>query len=239
MPEGFRIRRASKKVTMKAIEPQPMVSTRAAAEIRTAILNGSLLPGSRVRQEELAAKLGVSREPIRKALLVLEREGLVNNVLNRGAIVAPIDLPLINDIYEFRETVEAYVAGKVAALPDFDVDELQKIVAQGRKAVRSGALDKLIDADLAFHTALYEASGNKVVLEVMQTQWGHIRRAMLTVLNSVGHRKQVWDEHEALLDAIANRDVAKAKSLAAAHIHGAESWLTAGLQNSTKERESS
>ena len=75
---------------MKLIALPPTVSTRAAEEIRAAISNGTLAPGSRMRQEELAAKLGVSREPIRKALLLLEREGLVN-VVKRGAIVAPVD----------------------------------------------------------------------------------------------------------------------------------------------------
>jgi DNA-binding GntR family transcriptional regulator len=193
-----------------------MFSSRAAEEIREAILNGNLPPGSRIRQEELAARLGVSREPIRQALAVLEREGLVNNV-NRGAIVAPFDIEMLEDIYEFRQAVESSVAGKVAARKDFDPTKLREIIALGRKAVLDGMLDRLIDLDLDFHSELYRESQNRVVVDVMQTQWGHIRRAMRITLTIQNYRKQVWDEHAAILDAIVNGKVARARTLAAAH----------------------
>lgn len=201
---------------MNPISPQPMFSSRAAEEIREAILNGNLPPGSRIRQEDLAARLGVSREPIRQALAVLEREGLVNNV-NRGAIVAPFDIQMLEEIYEFRQAVESSVAGKVAARKDFDPTKLREIIVLGRKAVQDGMLDRLIDLDLDFHSELYRASQNRVVVDVMQTQWGHIRRAMRITLTIQNYRKQVWDEHEAILEAIVDGKVARARTLAAAH----------------------
>jgi len=218
---------------MKPIAPQPLITTRAAEEIRAAIVNGSLPPGRRVRQEELAAQLGVSREPIRKALLVLESEGLVSGLENRATIVAPLDPSLISEIYEFREAVEPYVAGRVAGKGDFDGRALRRIIAQGRKAVGAGALDRLIDLDGAFHTELYRESGNRVVVEVMQTQWTHIRRAMMLTLKARSYRNRVWDEHEAILEAILNRDVARAQDLTAAHLRGARTVVTAGLRAST------
>ena len=201
---------------MNPISPQPMFSSRAAEEIREAILNGNLPPGSRVRQEELAARLGVSREPIRQALAVLEREGLVNTV-NRGAIVAPFDIKMIEEIYEFRQAVESSVAGKVAARKDFDPAKLREIIVLGRKAVQDGLMDLLIDLDFDFHSELYRAAENRVVVDVMQTQWGHIRRAMRMTLTIQNYRKQVWDEHTAILDAIVHGKVARARTLAAAH----------------------
>jgi DNA-binding GntR family transcriptional regulator len=201
---------------MNPISPQPMFSSRAAEEIREAILNGNLPPGSRIRQEELAARLGVSREPIRQALAVLEREGLVTNV-NRGAIVAPYDIKMIEEIYEFRQAIESSIAGKVAARKDFDPLKLREIVMLGRKAVQDGLMDRLIDLDLDFHSELYRASQNRVVADVMQTQWGHIRRAMRMTLTIQNYRKQVWDEHEAILEAIVHGKVARARTLAAAH----------------------
>ncbi len=218
---------------MKVLSPQPIMTQRAAEEIRTAILNGSLAPGTRVRQEELASKLGVSREPIRKALLVLEREGLVRSVANRGAVIAPVDPSLIREIYEFREAVESYIVAKIAELKDFDPTPLQKIIAQGRKAIRAGVLNRLIELDLAFHAELYRASGNRVVMEVMHTQWNQIRRAMLPVLARKGYRKQVWDEHEAIVEAITKGQSSRAASLAAAHTKGARGWLTPDADEST------
>jgi DNA-binding GntR family transcriptional regulator len=214
---------------MNLITPHPMVSTRAAEEIRAAILNGSLSPGSRVRQEELAAKLGVSREPIRKALLVLEREGLVN-VVNRGAVIAPVDPHFISEIYEFRETVETYVAAKVAEQEDFDPTVLRGVIAQGRRAVREATSERLIDLDLAFHSQLYQASGNRVVMDVMRTQWSHIRRVMSMRLTIRSRRKQVWDEHEAILEAIVDHDVSRSRTLASAHIRAALALVMSDLQ---------
>ena len=115
---------------MSPINHEPLFSARAVAEIRAAILNGSLTPGSRVRQEELAVRLCVSRAPIRQSLLVLQREGLVHSGANDGAIVAPVGPLLVNEIYEFREAVEGYVAAAVAGQRNFDPTTLLKIVAQ-------------------------------------------------------------------------------------------------------------
>lgn len=217
---------------MKAIAPQTMISTQAIEEIRAAILNGTLPAGSRIRQEDLAARLGVSREPVRKALIVLEQEGLILNVGNRGAIVAPLDLPLISEIYELRAALESYVAGKVAGQVGFDGAGLRKIIEQGRRAVRAASLDQMIELDMRFHTEIYRASGSRVVMEVMETQWGHMRRAMLMVLTAAGYRKQVWDEHENLLDAMVRKDVARARTLAAEHTQGAHEWVIGGLKRS-------
>lgn len=217
---------------MNLIAPQPIITSRAADEIRAAILDGSLAPGARVRQEELAAKLGISREPVRKALLVLEHEGLVSNIVNRGAVVTPVDPAFINEIYEFREAVESYVAAIIARRSDFNAKPLHRIIAQGRNAVRAGVLHRLIDLDWAFHDALYRASGNRVAVEVMHTQWTHIRRAMMMTLKARDYRNRVWDEHEAILEAIVERNVAQAQQLAAAHLREARAFLAAGLQAS-------
>lgn len=214
---------------MKLITPTPMVSDRAAEEIRAAILNGTLAPGSRVRQEELAEKLGVSREPVRKALALLEKEGLVNSVPNRGAIIAPLDAPFIDQIYEFREAVETYVAAKVAEQGNLDCAAIRGVIAEGRKALRAGSRDRLIESDLAFHSELYKASGNPVVVEVMRTQWSHISRAMLMTLTVTAYQKQVWDEHEAIVEAIVMRDTARARELSSEHIRGAQALLRANL----------
>src|ERR1700730_4091713 len=146
---------------MRALSKAPAISRRAAVEIRTAILDGSLPPGSPIHQEKLAAKLGVSREPVRKALVLLEQEGLVN-IVGRSAIVAPVDDHFITDIYGFREVVEGYVAAMVAARKDFDPTRLRGILASGRKSVGAGSVDRLIELDQAFHNELYRASENRV-----------------------------------------------------------------------------
>jgi len=95
----------------------------------------------------------------------------VNNA-NRGAIVAPVDKEMIKEIYEFRQAIESYVAGKVAERKDFDPTKLREIIVFGRKTVQDGLVGLLIDLDLEFHSELYRESQNRVVVDVMQTQWG-------------------------------------------------------------------
>lgn len=214
---------------MRRIRREPVISEVATAEIRAAILEGTLVPGSRIRQEELAARLGVSRAPIRQALLVLEREGLVQIERWRGAIVAPLDPEFITDIYEFRGAVDAYVAGTLAARGEFDPAPLRQIVAEGRGAVHTEDLPRLIELDLRFHTGLYEAVGNRVLVHVMRAQWSHIRRVMAATLTISGYPRQVWDEHAAILEAIARRQVSRARTLASAHTSAARMVLTGNL----------
>jgi DNA-binding GntR family transcriptional regulator len=221
---------------MRVITAEPVASVRAAAEIRAAILDGSLAPGVRVRQEELAAHLGVSREPVRQALAILEQEGLVHNSARRRAVVAPIDPTLITQIYEFREVIDAYAAGR-AAETDLNPKPLREIVGLGRKAVRAGAVGELIELDLRFHNQLYRASANRVVIEVMRAQWSHIRRAMMMTLTAQEYRARVWDEHEAILEAIVARQSSRASKLAFAHARNARVFVIGNLGKIVKRRQ--
>lgn len=207
--------------------PIEILRARVAQEIRTAILRGDLPPGSRVKQEDLAAQLGVSREPVRQALLLLQREGLVRAQSNGRATVAPVDRQLISDVYGFREAVETTVVAMLARLPKFDVTPLRDIIARGRTAVRQGDLSALIHLDMSFHTSLYEAAGNQVIIEVMRGQWSHIRRVMAMVLDRAAYRQKVWDEHEVIVRAICAGRVASATAAAGRHIRAARKMLLA------------
>jgi DNA-binding GntR family transcriptional regulator len=219
--------RAGERVQTPALNrlPVEILRARVANEIRAAILRGDLAPGSRVKQEDLAAQLGVSREPVRQALLLLEREGLVHAQPNRSALVAALDRQVISDLYEFREAVDTAVVAMLARAPRFDVASFQDVIARGRKAVRDGDLPALIDLDTRFHTSLYEAAGNHVIVDVMRGQWSHIRRVMAMVLEQGAYRQKVWDEHEAILEGIRARRVSAATATAGRHVRDARKML--------------
>jgi len=208
------------------------VSDVVTARIRRAILDGVLAPGSRVRQEELAHRLGVSRAPIREALAFLEREGLVKTERWRGTIVTPLDAGFIAEIYDFRSAIDAYVASVLAARGDFDPTPFRALVAEGLAAVTSGDLPRLIDVDSRFHIGLYKAVGNGLLVEVMQAQWRHIRRAMAATLSTSGYPKRVWHEHGAIVEAIARGQVKRASHLAHAHTANARTILVNSLTQS-------
>jgi DNA-binding GntR family transcriptional regulator len=173
---------------------------------------------------------------VRQALVILEQEGLVCNGVRRRAVVAPVDPGLIAEIYGFREVIEAYTAER-AAETAFDPKSLREIIVLGRKAVQAGAVDKLIELDLRFHNQLYQASANRVVMEVMRTQWAHIRRAMMITLSMNEYRAKAWDEHEAILDAVVARQPSRASNLAAAHARNARAFITGDLGKIAKRKQ--
>jgi DNA-binding GntR family transcriptional regulator len=204
-------------VAIRRIKREPAMTDAVVTELRQAILSGALPPSSRLTQEHLAEQLAVSRAPIRQALLLLEREGLVHTDRWRGAIVAPLDRAMIRDVYQFRGEIERFVAAHLATRSDFDAAPIRLTLAAGVEAAASGDVAKLIDLDLRFHTTLYNAVGNQVLSEVMRGQWTHIRRVMGAILSMSGYAPQVWTEHARILDAIVSGDADLAGSLGRRH----------------------
>jgi DNA-binding GntR family transcriptional regulator len=205
-----------------------------ATEVRRAILTGAMPPGSRIKPTELAAQLGVSRMPIRQALSLLEREGLVKTDRWRGTIVTRLDAALILNVYHFREILERAVAATLAQKP-FDSARVRSVIAEGRQVASTGDITQMLDLDLRFHTTLYDAFGNSVLSDVMVGLWGHVRRVMHAAVVVVGYRSEIWDEHEAIVDAIDARDAERASALAGDHIANASRVALRNLEalNST------
>lgn len=196
-----------------------------ADQLRLSIISGDLPPGARMRQEELAERLAVSRGPVRQALIILEREGLVRTDRWRGAIVAPLDVPLIKDLYEFRGAVERFVVEALAKRETFNPAPLRALVESGRAAAAAGDLARLVDLDLRFHVRLYEDLGNRVLTDVMSSHWTHTRRVMAATLRLSGYSQTAWDEHGAIVDAIEAHDAQLAGERAAAHMAAASARM--------------
>jgi DNA-binding GntR family transcriptional regulator len=119
------------------------------------------------------------------------------------------------------------VAARRAALAGAKLDP--KLIAEGRKAAAGKRVAPMIDADMRFHRLIYAASGNALIEQAAGLHWGHIRRAMGAVLQSAGVRAIVWDEHEAILQAINRGDAAAAERLAREHGDSAGRNLAAQL----------
>lgn len=207
-----------------------------ASELRAAILKGVLAPETRLRQEELAEQFGVSRMPIRQALLALEREGLVRTNRWRQTVVAPVEADMIRDMYAFRAVVERHVAETLATRHDFDSMPVRRVILAGRRAIASGDVSRAIELDLQFHTMLYDGLGNRVLSSFMRAQWAHIRRVMAVTLTLPRLRARVWDEHASILDAIDARDAVRAAAAAETHMRAASSALLDELRSLEEQR---
>lgn len=179
-----------------------------------AICDGSLAPGSRIMQEEVAAQLAVSRQPVLQALRLLKKDGFVLDAPGRGVLVAPLDVVQIERIYQVRSTLDA-LAARLAAEQRYQLPV--DIIRAGREALRGSLIKPMLEADARFHGAIYEASGNPLIAQSAQLHWAHIRRAMGAVLQVSGMRASIWDEHEAIARAIAAGQAERAETLMRTH----------------------
>jgi DNA-binding GntR family transcriptional regulator len=198
-----------------------------------AISDGSLAPGTRLTQEEIAEQFAVSRSPVLQALRLLKKDGLVQDAPGRGVLVAPLDLDWIGKLYEVRGALDA-LAAKLAAQRGARIDK--SLIAQGQQASRSNDVKSMIDADIAFHNALYQASGNSLIADSAHLHWVHLRRVMGAVLQSSTQRDSIWQEHEAIADAINAGDEARAVELTNLHAERARSNLLQRLGEVLDER---
>jgi DNA-binding GntR family transcriptional regulator len=188
-----------------------------------AISSGALAPGARLLQEEVAAQLAVSRQPVLQALRLLKNDGLVHDAPGRGVLVAPLDAGNIEHVYQVRAALDALAARLAAERRAVLAPEL---IAAGRKAAKGRDVTAMIDADAAFHNAIYAASGNPLLEPSARLHWCHLRRAMGAVLQSSALRDSVWDEHEAIVQAIAAGQAKTAERLTRQHAESAGEHIT-------------
>ncbi|HMF21636.1 MAG TPA: GntR family transcriptional regulator [Pseudolabrys sp.] len=173
------------------------------ATILDAICNGTLKPGERLTQDNIAQRLNVSRQPIHNALLLLKAQGFVREAGRRGVSVVPLDPGLFEAIYQFRSAVEPLAV--ILAIPHLNADAIKEgrsLIARGQSAANRKDGKALLAADMAFHSLIYECSNNSLILETMRLNWHHLRRAMREVLDLPGLAQRVWKEHQAIFESM-------------------------------------
>ena len=212
--------------TVQTLKPGPTLIEQAYEEILEAICSGRLAPGERLNQDALAGRLGISRQPVGQALSVLKAQGFVRDTGRRGLIVAPLEREFFRAIYELREALDSLAASLAARrCKPGDATEGRKLLAEGRRAVRSGRVDELIEADMRFHLWICRVAGNPLLSDTMRLYWNHLRRAMGEVLQQRSRRDQIWEEHEAILQGIIKGDPAAAAQRASAHARAASKGI--------------
>ncbi|MGV3572605.1 MAG: GntR family transcriptional regulator [Ramlibacter sp.] len=196
------------------LDAAPDLVDRVYRSLIDAISDGSLPPGQRITQEDIARQLAVSRQPVLQALRLLKKDGFVEDAPGRGLQVALLDAEWMRKVYQVRGALDA-LAARLAAQRRFRMDPA--LLERGRAAARGDDVMAMIDADLAFHAALYEAAGNPLIEQSAQLHWRHLRRVMGAVLQQAGQREAVWDEHQAIAEAIAAGDAGTASRLIEDH----------------------
>lgn len=192
---------------------------RIADHLRAAILSGELAPGTRLRQEDIADKLGSSRIPVREALRIVEADGLVTLKPYSGATVARLDFAEFDTAYKIRERIDPLaLIASLESITDADIDRLEEIEDE---IERGGAsTDRFVALDREFHLASYSGCHDKQLLSTVTRFWNttqHYRRAFADLIDDAG-RDVIKYEHRLLIDAIRRRDPVDAERFLSGHI---------------------
>src|ERR1700759_1118026 len=205
---------------MIPLEPLPNLIDQVYARILAAITDRTLPPGHRIRQNELADKLGVSRQPVSHALHLLHRQGLVAESGRRGFEVTRLDPQRIRQLYEVRGAIDALAARLAAQRAGSDTAgraQLEAALRAGRAIDKQTPLSELIPLDVDFHRAIYRLADNPAIEEMIAPQWPHMRRSMATVLAELDYRASAWAEHETIATHILAGDAEAAEAAALRH----------------------
>ncbi len=222
--------------TLTRIESTPDLVDRVYRALIDAISEGRLSPGARITQEEIAEQLAVSRQPVLQALRQLKADGFLIDAPGRGLLVAPLDAAWLGQVYQVRTALDALAArlaaeavsqARVSGASLFRHDA--SLISRGRAATKRDNIAQLIECDLEFHNAIYVAANNPLIEQSARLHWRHIRRAMGAVLQPNEHRKDVWDQHEAISKAIVAGDPVAAASLMNDHGSSARQFVIAQL----------
>jgi DNA-binding GntR family transcriptional regulator len=186
-----------------------------ADEIRNAIIEGRLKPNDHIPEIALTEQLGVSRTPVREALILLERETLVVSVPNRGCFVRAFNEQDVEDLFSMRTNLENFAAELIIdKLTDRDLDHLQALVEEQRSYIDKNDFKLLRRADMAFHQFLTSYSRHPMLMR----SWQEIVAQIAALLYIRAEHNPQYDElgvvrdHQSILDAYRARDLEQVKA---------------------------
>jgi DNA-binding GntR family transcriptional regulator len=199
-----------------------LLSDEVVNRLREAILGGLFAPGDRLREEQLAEALEVSRGPIRNALVQLEREGMVQRRRNRGAIVARLSRTDLEEVYSLRLAIEPVACGWAARnANDRDLTDMQSIIhSYESRLTRRVSVEGAAEADLSFHDIVYRAACHRRLMRM----WEDLRPQVYVFLLAREYvrtrefREIMITNHSAIRAAISSGDQVRARAVALEHV---------------------
>ena len=188
-------------------------------ELKMQILKGSIIPGTRMMEVELAEEMGVSRTPIREAIRKLEKEGLVTIEPRRGAYASMISTEDMVEILEVRQDLEGLAAYFAAnRMTDEQMAELKEVSNNYNEAVKRGKMEDMIKYDTRFHHIIVESCRNKILVQMIEQLQELVLRFRYIYYDNFRRAENMPEEHEAIVAAISEGDADKARAAADIHI---------------------
>ena len=192
--------------------------------LREAVLTGEFTSGARLLQDDLAERFNTSSTPIREALRQLQAEGILEHSPYRGVQVAEVKMEDVREVYMIRAVMESFVTRlAVPYLNHARVEQLRAMQLLMREQVANNELPNLRKTNYEFHLLIYEAANMPYSLKIIKTLWAQSPWDALYVLP--GRAPKSLEEHERILDAIADQDAKLAGQRIQEHIEYAASAL--------------
>jgi len=205
------------------------VSQRVAAELRRRILHGELLPGQRLKIDELAALCAVSHMPVRQALGELEGEGVLEVLPHRGAVIKGVDARFVRNLYDVRQAIEGLLVERCTERIDAAGVARLQLAMQEYETVPRTDTAALLQANSKFHDTINEVADNPLAVRMLTD--GRLLIEALRLRFGYGSSRidEVIDQHKAIVLAIEHHDVDRAGQLARDHCRGASQDLLAAF----------
>ncbi len=206
--------------------------------IRRAILRGELAPGQRLMEMKLADKMGVSRTPVREAIQMLEKDGLVVTVPHRGAVVADIRDKDLREVLEVREALEV-LAVRLACrrMSEEGFERLEAAEQAFEKAIGRAEVDliEMAEADEGFHHVIYEGAQNDKLLLLAHNMREQMYRFRIEHLKTPESREQLASDHRHIAENLRKRDPDGAAERIVAHLRSQQELVHAHIEKKQNE----
>ena len=188
------------------------------ARLRSEILGGKLAPGSRLKQDELTKRLGVSRTPVRDAMHELYADGLITFVGRNSAVVSGISRKSIEEVFELRALLEGYAADRAAErLTERDIGKLRKLIREMDEHHSENRIERLLAKNTEFHQFICVRAGNETLLSMLDRIWRDIERLRINYLYTPEGHERSTREHEELVNALESRDKERIRQIVCKH----------------------
>lgn len=212
---------AEKVLRIGPISSPTLVNT-VVERLRESILVGRFAPGERIVEAELARELGISRGPVREALALLEKDGIVVNVPRKGKFVLGFDAVLVDEIYSLRKVLEPYAAELIIdSLTPAKEAALRIALDEIETAAEVGDLLGMAERDIEFHNDLYELAGNELLRQMWAESLAGKLRMLLNITTATHAPRDTGTNHRVLVEAILAKERGQARDLITQHVDDA------------------
>lgn len=187
--------------------------------LREAILKGELKPGERLMELQLAARLGVSRTPIREAIRMLEQEGLAVTIPRKGAEVAKMTEKDMEDVLQVREALDE-LAATIACeqMTQEQLNELMRAMHEFEESTKTGNVKKIAESDVRFHDIIYQATENPKLVSILNNLREQMYRYRVEYLKDEKNYPMLLKEHQEIAEGLASKNKDKVTAMMHQHV---------------------